>query len=191
MKTLSIMIAGVGGQGTVLTSKLIATAAMKIGLNARTTEFIGMAQRGGCVFGHTRIGGEPASPIIPLAGADVLLAFEPSEAVRQLHFLAEGGKLITFDTPVFPLGQPYDVAPVLTYLRDTVPGAAVLDGSEVKSKYPKALNVALLGAAVQSGVFPFDAEALKSSLPELLPERFVEMNLKAFELGGKVYEATH
>ena len=191
MKTLSILIAGVGGQGTVLTSKLIATAAMKIGLNARTTEFIGMAQRGGCVFGHTRIGGEPASPIIPLGGAGMLLAFEPSEAVRQLGYLAAGGKLIAFDTPVFPLGRPYDIAPMAAYLRDNVPCAAVLNGGAVKAQYPKALNVALLGAAMQSGLFPFDAQTLKSVLTELLPERFLEMNLKAFELGREIYESAH
>ncbi|MCL2267332.1 MAG: 2-oxoacid:acceptor oxidoreductase family protein, partial [Treponema sp.] len=86
--TFNCIIAGVGGQGTVLASKLIAAAAMKKGFDARTTETIGMAQRGGSVFGHIRIGDNIFSPLVPLGKADAIIAFEPSEAVRQLPYLS-------------------------------------------------------------------------------------------------------
>ena len=85
---VNIMIAGVGGQGTVLASKLIAAAAMKQGFDVRTTETIGMAQRGGGVVSHIRMGENIFSPLIPPGKADVLIAFEPAEAVRQLPFLS-------------------------------------------------------------------------------------------------------
>ena len=99
--TFNLMIAGVGGQGTVLASKLIAAAAMKKGLNVRTTETIGMAQRGGSVFGHVRIGlttdsdsGQIFSPLIPMGKANAILALEPAEAVRQLPYLRKDGTVV-------------------------------------------------------------------------------------------------
>ena len=84
------LLCGVGGQGTVLASRLIAQAAMERGHFARTTETIGMAQRGGCVVSHVRIGEECQSPLIPLGKADILVGFEPGEAVRCLPSLAPG-----------------------------------------------------------------------------------------------------
>ena len=91
---VSIMLSGVGGQGTILASKLIAQAAMEKGLSARTAETIGMAQRGGCVVSHVRIGEEIHSPMIPIKGADLILGFEPAEAVRCLPYLKEGGAVV-------------------------------------------------------------------------------------------------
>ena len=85
------LLCGVGGQGVVLASRLIAYAAMEQGDFVRTTETIGMAQRGGSVVSHVRAGEEVHSPLIPAGGADVILAFEPGEAVRCLPYLKEGG----------------------------------------------------------------------------------------------------
>ncbi|MDR0324210.1 MAG: 2-oxoacid:acceptor oxidoreductase family protein, partial [Treponema sp.] len=101
--TFNCLIAGVGGQGTVLASKLIAAAAMKSGFSVRTTETIGMAQRGGSVVSHVRIGDDIFSPLIPVGRADALVAFEPGEAVRQLPFLKDGGVLIVSDTAIKPV----------------------------------------------------------------------------------------
>jgi indolepyruvate ferredoxin oxidoreductase beta subunit len=175
MKTFNCYIAGVGGQGTVLASKLIAAAAMKRGFNVRTTEFIGMAQRGGSVFGHLRIGDEIHSPLIPMGGADVLLGFDPTEAVRQLAFLAEGGKVVCAD------GAP----DMEDYLINNTDGAIVIPAAQVKEKYTKMLNVAMIGAAAECKVFPFDTEALLEAISEM--PRFRDENLKAFELGRKLY----
>ena len=92
--TINCMLAGVGGQGTVLASKLIAQSAMNQGLNARTAETIGMAQRGGCVVSHVRVGEEIHSPMIPFGEADVILGFEPAEAVRCLPYLKKDGAVV-------------------------------------------------------------------------------------------------
>jgi len=176
------MIAGVGGQGTVLASKLIAAAAIKKGFDVRTTETIGMAQRGGSVFGHVRVGdhvgdhvgGHIFSPIIPVGKADALIGFEPAETVRQLPFLRKDGSVIVFNS-----GN----GDMIQYLKENVQKLTVIEARRLTAHSVKTLNVFLLGAAVQSGILPFDAETLKQVLTEMLPERFLEMNLKAFEGG--------
>jgi indolepyruvate ferredoxin oxidoreductase beta subunit len=168
------MIAGVGGQGTVLASKLIAAAAIKKGFDVRTTETIGMAQRGGSVFGHVRIGENIFSPIIPLGRADALIGFEPAETVRQLPFLRNDGSVIVYNS-----GN----RDMLQYLKENVQKLIVIEASRMTAHSVKTLNVFLLGAAVQGGLLPFDGETLKEVLTEMLPERFLEMNLKAFEGG--------
>jgi len=186
------MIAGVGGQGTVLASKLIAAAAMSRGYSVRTTETIGMAQRGGSVVSHVRIGENIFSPLIPLAAADALIAFEPAEAVRQLPYLSEGGLLIVCDSAIPPVTDPrsgtvYEAAPMIGFLKENVKRLAVIDGGQLTTLNAKTLNIALLGAAAESGIFPFDGEVFKGLIPEMLHERFLEMNLKAFEKGRMVY----
>jgi indolepyruvate ferredoxin oxidoreductase beta subunit len=185
------MIAGVGGQGTVLASKLIAAAAMKKGLNARTTEFIGMAQRGGSVFGHCRIGDNIFSPKIPLGKANAIIGFEPAEAVRQLSYLAPNGTVIICDNAIKPVSGPsigsYEGSVMLDYLKaQTAVKLIIIDGKQLTGAKAKTLNVTILGAAAKSGIFPFDAETLKSILPEMINERFLEMNNNAFELGIKL-----
>jgi indolepyruvate ferredoxin oxidoreductase beta subunit len=172
------MIAGVGGQGTVLASKLIAAAAIKKGFDVRTTETIGMAQRGGSVFGHVRVGdhvGENIfSPVIPLGGADALIGFEPAETVRQISFLRKNGSAIVYNSGNKDMIQ---------YLKENVQNLVIVESLRLTAHSVKTLNVFLLGAAVQSGILPFDAETLKQVLRETLPERFLEMNLQAFEGG--------
>ena len=186
--TFNCMIAGVGGQGTVLASRIISEAAMKRGLNVRTTETIGMAQRGGSVVGHTRIGDNIHSPLIPLGGADVLIAFEPAEAARQLPFLSQKGTLIVCDVPVKPVsgtltGQVYEAQPIIEYLKANAPNIVIVNGEPIKEKYAKMLNVALLGAAAESGVFPFDTQALLDVISEM--QRFRDENLESFEMGRR------
>ena len=186
----NILIAGVGGQGTVLASKLIATAAIKCGYDVRTTETIGMAQRGGSVVGHTRIGDNIHSPMIRLGGADLLIAFEPGEAVRQLPFLSKNGTLLVYDIAVKPTAgllpekDNYNASDVIEYIRTNVPKRIIIQGQQIKDKYAKMVNTALLGAAALSGLFPFDAEILKETISEL--PRYKEENLAAFELGGEL-----
>ncbi|MDR0464576.1 MAG: indolepyruvate oxidoreductase subunit beta [Treponema sp.] len=177
----NLIIAGVGGQGTVLASKLIAAAAMKKGFNVRTTETIGMAQRGGTVFGHVRIGENIFSPLIPLGKADALIAFECAEAVRQLHYLNKDGAVIMCGNPVNPA---YEAAVFMNYLKSKVNRLITADCLD-SGFNTKTLNVFLLGAAVQSGIFPFDAQTLEDVLKENLSQRILEMNLNAFQMGRK------
>jgi indolepyruvate ferredoxin oxidoreductase beta subunit len=168
------MIAGVGGQGTVLASKLIAVAAIKKGFDVRTTETIGMAQRGGSVYGHVRIGENIFSPIIPVGRADALIGFESAETVRQLPFLRNDGAVIVYNSGNNDMIQ---------YLKKNVQKLVVIEAMRLTAYSVKTLNVFLLGAAVQSGILPFDAETIKTVLREVLPGRFLEMNLQAFEGG--------
>jgi len=188
--TCDVLIAGVGGQGTVLASRLIASAAMKRGLSVRTTETIGMAQRGGSVIGHTRIGDDIFSPMIPAGGADLMLAFEPAEAVRNLRYLAQNGTLIVCDSAIKPVtvaltGATYEAEVMTGYLKDHVPGAIIVDGKALKEQCGKTLNVALIGVAVQSGAFPFDAEAMLEAIGDM--PKYSRQNIKSFMLGREKY----
>ena len=97
------LLCGVGGQGVVLASKLIAYAAMEKGLNVRTSETIGMSQRGGSVVTHVRMGETVYSPMIPKGSADVIMAFEPAEAVRNLSYLKEDGVMVVDKKAVKPV----------------------------------------------------------------------------------------
>jgi len=188
--TFNCMIAGVGGQGTVLASKLIAAAAMKCGYDVRTTETIGMAQRGGSVVSHVRIGECIYSPLIPLKKADALIAFEPAEAARQLPYLRDDGLLIVCDSAIKPVADPkaaaYEAPAMIDYLKANAPRLVGIDGRKL-AQCAKTLNVALLGAAAQSGIFPFDADTFKEVIPAMLNERFWEMNLQSFEIGKGAY----
>ena len=186
------MIAGVGGQGTILASKLLAAAAMEAGLNVRTTETIGMAQRGGSVVSHVRMGDVIHSPLIPLHSAQLLIAFEPAEAVRLTPYLAEDGLLIVCDTAIKPataaMGGSYEASVMTDFLKQRSYNAVILNGQELTAQCgTKALNIALLGAAVQSNRLPFNAELLEKIIQTKIPEKFLKMNLDAFSAGKKMY----
>lgn len=186
------MLAGVGGQGTVLASKLIAQAAMKQGLTAHTAETIGMAQRGGCVVSHVRIGDDAHAPMIPKGQADLIIGFEPAEAARCLPYLKPGGTMVVSTKAVQPVtaslsGASYDVEGTLEFLKAQAGRLILVDGEEVcrRCKSAKALNVALLGAAAAAGVLPMSLQELKDTIREKLPERFYEMNLNALSAGAE------
>ncbi|MCL2082008.1 MAG: indolepyruvate oxidoreductase subunit beta [Oscillospiraceae bacterium] len=185
MKAFSLLISGVGGQGTVLASKLIATAAMKCGFSARTTETIGMAQRGGCVFGHVRIGEEIFSPLIPKGSADVIIAFEPAEAARRLTYLSRNGALVVCDSAVNPVTGTYNADDMLKYVKSNASNVIIVRGQPIKEQCAKTLNTALLGAAAQCGLFPFSTEILLEVI--LAMPKFREENLKSFNLGREMY----
>ena len=178
-----------GGQGTVLASKLLAQCAINRGLGARTAETIGMAQRGGCVVSHVRIGAS-ASPLIPEHTADLILAFEPAEAVRCLRYLKPSGAVVTNSRAIKPvtdsLSGSYSGEVMLDYLRAQVEHLTVVDGDAVCAACgsAKVLNLALLGAAAKSGVLGFTAEELDRVIDEKIPERFRALNKKAIALSG-------
>ena len=186
------MLAGVGGQGTVLASKIIAQAAMKEGLSAHTAETIGMSQRGGCVVSHVRIGEDAFSPLIPKGTADVVIGFEPAEAVRCLPYLKEDGAMVVSTKAVQPVtaslsGCSYDADGMLAFLKERVNRLILVDGEEVcrQCGSAKVLNVALLGAAAKAGVLPVTLKQIEDTIREKLPERFLSMNLKALAAGAE------
>ena len=185
----SIVLCGVGGQGTILASKLLAAAAMSKGLPVKTAETIGMAQRGGSVFSHVRIGDGAASPLIGRGRADLIIAFEPAEAVRQLPYLREGGTVVVSTRPIIPVsatigGPAYDLAAVMAYLREQVGEKLVVVDADAAAEAlgsAKCLNVVLLGAAVRTRVLALTADDIRSAIAARLPERFHELNFRALD----------
>ena len=185
-----ILIAGVGGQGTVLASRLIAAAAMAQGAFVRTAETIGMAQRGGSVVSHVRIAAEELSPLIPLAKADLIIAFEPAEAVRSLERLAPGGRCIVNTKPIYPIsvtlqGASYPLAEIQSHIQKQAPDSFFLDASALAQKAggEKALNIVLLGAAIGFGLLPISLEQMADTIAQTVPTRFQEMNQRALQAG--------
>lgn len=186
-----IVLCGTGGQGTVLASKLLATAAMQRGLPVKTAETIGMAQRGGSVFSHVRIGEGVASPLVGKGGADLVIAFEPAEAARQLAFLKPGGTVVVSSRPVVPVssmtgGPAYDLDAIMGYLEGSVDNLTVIDADRAERELgsSKVLNVLLLGAACRSGALGLDAEDLRRAIHTCVRERFFELNERALDYGA-------
>ena len=187
----SCLLCGVGGQGTVLASRIIAAAAMDNGLSARTAETIGMAQRGGSVVSHVRIGKSIASPMIPIGGADVLLGFEPGEAAASLPYLKPGGTLIVCRQEITPvtaaLGMSgYRGASCLDYLLEHVSKCYIIDGEEICKACgsPKVLNVAFVGALCASGEMDLTLEDAQRAIRARMKPQLLDMNYKALELGA-------
>lgn len=186
----SVIISGVGGQGTLLASKIISTAAEKRGLFIRTSETIGMAQRGGSVSSHIRIGSEDVSPVIPSYHADILIGFELAEAARQIPKLTRGARCVVNIDKVIPtnvalkqgkyLGDEY-----LAALRKSAPKGVFITGTRLalEAGDARTLNIVLLGAAVGADVLPFSKEEIISAIKECVRPKLLDMNIKAFELG--------
>lgn len=188
----SILLCGVGGQGTILASKLIAQAAMNKGMDAKSAETIGMAQRGGSVVSHVRIGEEIYSPMIPLGKADVIIGFEPGEAVRALPYLKEDGRMVVCPDSIQPVTASlgiggYEGNECVEYLKSRVKNLVVVPGREICEKCgsSKVLNTALLGAAA-GDVLGLELKEIKKAVSDLVPERFHALNQKALELGAEV-----
>lgn len=182
----NILLCGVGGQGTVLASKLIAAAAMKKGLSVMSAETIGMAQRGGSVFSHIRIGDNLHSPMIATGTADILIGFEPGETVRMLPYLKKDGQVIVSSHAIIPVtavlsNGSYDPEAMLAYLKQTVAHLLVIDTEEacLALGSSKVLNILLLGAAIESGALGLTESEIKDAIKERLPERFHELNFRA------------
>ncbi len=189
--SLNIVLCGVGGQGTVLASKLISAAAMQKGVAVKSAETIGMAQRGGSVFSHIRIGDDAFSPMIAEGEADLIIAFEPAEAVRMLPFLKEGGAVITSDRPVMPVtaalkGSDYNGVEMIDYMKslDTIGKLLVVDTEKAVKDLgnPKAMNMVLLGAASRSGLLgDISYQEIVNAMRSKVKPQFVDLNLKALE----------
>ena len=189
----SVILCGVGGQGTVLASKLISYAAMAKGEEVKSAETIGMAQRGGSVTSHIRIGEEAFSPLIPKGKADVMIAFEPAEAVRNLDYLKPEGVVVVSKKAVKPVTaslatKEYEAQEMLDYLQSKVNRLIVVDGQQVMEEIgsPKVLNIVLLGAAIACNEIDISVEEIQSAIKEKIPEKFYEQNLRALEAGCRL-----
>ena len=189
----NVILAGVGGQGAVLASKLLARAAMDRGLPVKTAETIGMAQRGGSVFSHVRMGEGAHSPLVGRGRADAIVAFEPAEAVRQLSFLRPGGMVVTSDAPVVPVsaatgGPAYALPAIMSPLRERVgeKNLVVVDAAAAEAELgtAKALNVVLLGAAARAGALgSVTVDDLEAAVRATVSPRFLDLDLAALSIG--------
>lgn len=187
----SCLLCGVGGQGTVLASRIIAAAAMNKGLHAKTAETIGMAQRGGSVVSHVRIGNSIASPTIPKGQADCLLGFEPGEAAANLDYLKPEGILIVCRQEITPVTAAlglsgYHGEDCLNYLLERTPKCYIIDGEDIfrRCGSPKVLNVAIVGALCASGAMDLNMDDARHALTQRMKPQLLEMNLRALDLGA-------
>ena len=190
MKTseCDIVIVGVGGQGVILISDVLGRAAVKAGMPVRGAETHGMAQRGGSVINHTRLGCR-FSPMVPTGGADVLLALEPAEALRFGHYLSRDGVAMINTEPVLPVsvimgksvypGLEDLVAPLRKVCKEVkTVGATSLAR---KAGTSQAMNVVMLGAL--SKYTPIKEELLLEALCDVVPRKYLDANKRAFQIG--------
>lgn len=196
MRALKLVISGVGGQGTLLASRLLAEAAIRVGYDAIIGETYGMAQRGGPVMGHLQIGGEDRSPQIPPGEADALLGFEEAEAVRRgAVYLKEGGLAIVNTRRLPPAEVISGIAEyprrdaLMALLLEVTDNIVSFDATALAEEAgdPVATNVVMLGALCESGLLPYPEETLLETLRESVPARYLDVNLKAFMLGKKAF----
>ena len=189
-----ILICGTGGQGTVLASRIIAAAAMEEGSAVHSAETIGMAQRGGSVTSHVRIGDSAFSPLIPFGNADIILAFEPGEAVRNLKYLKKDGVAVVNTAAVKPVTESlnetgYDGSEQIEYLKSKC-SCIFVNSEEVCAPFgsSKFFNIIILGIAAGSGKLGISKEAMLDQIEKRVPPKFIETNKKAFLAGFEAGE---
>ena len=186
MTSKNIMIVGVGGQGTLLTSRIIGKLAINAGYDVKLSEVHGMAQRGGSVVTFVRYGDKVNEPIVEEGQADVLIAFERLEALRYLHFLKKDGVVIVNDWRIDPItvvtgvaAYPEDVIETLKEKRRAIVVEATAESKKLGA--PKAFNIIVLGAAARH--MGFEKEDWLRVIETTVPPKTIEVNKQAFEIG--------
>ena len=192
---IDVLLAGVGGQGTVLAAKVLAQAAESKGWHVRTAETIGMVQRGGNVTSHVRMGDggeEVFAPLLARGSADLAIAFEPGEAARVLPYLAPGGTLVTATTPIQPVSAalsqtPYRAEALVRRLGEQLASAGgslvAIDDAAVTERVGsrKVLNTVLLARALAFGRIPLGVDDLRRAVEACVKPAFVQLNLDAID----------
>ncbi len=187
--TKNIMIVGVGGQGTLLASRILGNVAIGEGYDVKVSEVHGMSQRGGSVVTYVKYGEKVYSPIIDRGEADIILAFELLEAYRALPYLKKGGKIIVNSQSIDPMPvitgavkYPENISEKLSQMVETNVVDALAAANEAGNI--KAVNVVLIGVLAKSTDIPYEkwVDAIKTTVPE----KFLDVNLRAFELGYNI-----
>ena len=186
MTSKNIMIVGVGGPGTLLTSRILGKLAINAGYDVKLSEVHGMAQRGGSVVTFVRYGDKVNEPIVEEGQADVLIAFERLEALRYLHFLKKDGVVIVNDWRIDPItvvtgvaAYPEDVIETLKEKRRAIVVEATAESKKLGA--PKAFNIIVLGAAARH--MGFEKEDWLRVIETTVPPKTIEVNKQAFEIG--------
>ncbi|MBE6687920.1 MAG: indolepyruvate oxidoreductase subunit beta [Ruminococcaceae bacterium] len=183
----NIMIVGVGGQGSLLASRIVGNAAMALGYDVKVSEVHGMSQRGGSVVTYVRYGDKVHSPVIGQGEADIILSFEQLEAARWLSYLKKDGVLITSTQKVMPMpvitgavGYPDEIISKIEGKNIKVVAVDALKKAEEAGSI-KAVNVVLIG--LMAHYSDFTKEQLLEALEKSVPQKLLDVNLKAFESG--------
>jgi indolepyruvate ferredoxin oxidoreductase beta subunit len=194
----NIFICGVGGQGLVLLTTVIGNACAKSGRKVVTGEMYGLSQRSGAVSVHLRIGEDAFSPLIPYGEADILLSLEAIETLRYLEYLKKDGIVLMNKRVMHPpietskiiteQGSKYiTLEDIVSKLKGWTPNIAVVDALELakESGNVRTENTVFLGCLSALEAFPVDESAIRESIAEAVPQKTVEQNLKAFDLGKR------
>jgi indolepyruvate ferredoxin oxidoreductase beta subunit len=183
----NILLVGVGGQGTILASKVLSEGLARAGYDVKMSEIHGMSQRGGSVSTHVKFGDVVHSPVIDEGEADILVSFEKVEAVRWLSYLKPGGMLVVNDYEIHPLSVLTGAAKypdgIVGRLEEAVPSMRAFDAGRIAADLGsvKAQNIVLLGALVKGmGLEDID---WRTVLKELVPPKTYDLNVSAFEAG--------
>ncbi|MDD5338282.1 MAG: indolepyruvate oxidoreductase subunit beta [Dehalococcoidales bacterium] len=190
-REINIIICGTGGQGVVLVSELLGSAAVRGGVAVKGSEVLGMAQRGGSVFSNLRLGGHVIAPMTPDGKCDVLIAVEPSEALRNIQYLAKNSVVVLNTTTVMPytvyLGKSGYPTPeqILEKLKKVTNRIITMDASGLAKEAGsgQAANVVMLGALFGTGLMPIKEETAKEAILGRFKAKVGEINIKAFDLG--------
>jgi len=190
---LNIIITGVGGQGNVVASRIIASAAVNEGLYVSVGEIYGASQRGGAVTSYVRLSGEMQyGPIIPRGMAHIIIGFEPIESLRAIgNFGSKKTRAIINPRPIYPVDvlsgtlEYPPVEEVLKAIKELVYGVQVIEATELAKKAGDAVmqNIVMVGCVVGSGLIPIEIETTKEIIKESFAKERVEANLKAFKSG--------
>jgi indolepyruvate ferredoxin oxidoreductase, beta subunit len=184
-----ILIAGVGGQGTILTGRIIAALAISEGLDVKTAETHGMAQRGGSVITHVRISEKVYSPLIPQGDGDILLSFEKLEALRWLPYLSPSGTVIVNTQELEPLpvltGKVAYSSGILEEIESKVSRLIAVGALEIDPvrENPRMVNTLLLG--ILARIMPYEKEKWLKVMEQEIKAKLVDINKQAFEAGWK------
>ena len=187
---MNVVIVGVGGQGILTSSLILAKAAIRSGLKVVSSEVHGMAQRGGSVEVHVRIG-EYLSPLIPPGCADIMLALEPVEALRYSKYLNEKSAVIVNTRAIKPvtvtIGKASypDIESILEAIRGITGRVYPIDATKIAEDLgsPQSANIVILGAMAKVVKLPFDFKSLEEAVKDVLPERVWDVNIKALWAG--------
>lgn len=186
MTDCNIVLAGVGGQGILLAAEILGTAAVKEGYNVRVSELHGMAQRGGAVVSHVRIGDKALAPTVLEGTADVVVSLEPMEALRNIKHASPDTIVLVNTTPFTISGISYPaVKTILQKIRNFTEHIVVIDAHALAVEAGTKLtrNSVMIGALAGTDKLPLEVETVKEALGELVPAKYRDVNLNAFELG--------
>jgi len=187
MNNINIMIVGVGGQGTLLASRLLGNVAIKQGYDVKVSEVHGMSQRGGSVVTYVKMGKKVHSPVIEKGEADIILAFENLEALRWIEYLKKDGTLILNDQQIDPMPVIIGKAKYPDSIIDRLKAGGIrlisVDGLNIAKKCGsiKAVNVVLIGLLVKTTNIARDV--WEKALEEVIPAKLLDVNKKAFVAG--------